>query len=104
MPAPLLRTIVLILLFIAGINPNPGPQCNPTPGLQQPHNGPHPRQQLNHPNDIRILQFNINGIRNKIDERTHYMTTRNITVAAIQETKLTSTAPDPTIPNLRLLP
>ena len=39
---------------------------------------------------MRILQFNCNGIRGKLDEITHYMKTKNCRVAALQETFLTA--------------
>lgn len=37
---------------------------------------------------LNILQFNCNGIRRKIDEILNYMETHDISIAAIQETKL----------------
>ena len=39
---------------------------------------------------MRILQFNCNGIRGKLDEITHYIKTKNCRVAALQETFLTA--------------
>ena len=39
---------------------------------------------------MRILHFNCNGIRGKLDEITHYMKTKNCHVAALQETFLTA--------------
>ena len=39
---------------------------------------------------MRILQFNCNGLRGKLDEITHYMKTKNCRVAALQETFLTA--------------
>lgn len=42
------------------------------------------------PAALRILQFNCDGINNKIDEIVKYMTDNDILLAAIQETKLSS--------------
>ncbi|KAI5753538.1 hypothetical protein M8J77_001119 [Diaphorina citri] len=50
------------------------------------HNTP-PQQSLTNAN-LKILQYNCNGLTNKIDEILHYMTQNNIQIGAIQETKL----------------
>lgn len=42
------------------------------------------------PAAIRIMQFNCNSIGNKIDEIFRYMENKDILLAAIQETKLTT--------------
>ena len=41
-----------------------------------------------HPDDLKILQQNCNGLRGKIDEILHYMNEKNVSIAALQETKL----------------
>lgn len=48
---------------------------------------------------MKVLQYNINGICNKLDELLHYVEKNNILIAAIQETKLTSKSKQPKTPN-----
>jgi len=43
-------------------------------------------------NNIKILQFNINGICGKLTELLHYLNFNNIMIAALQESKLTDAA------------
>ncbi len=46
-----------------------------------------------------ILQFNANGIGNKLPELSNFLLKNDIKIAAIQETKLNSRSADPSIPN-----
>ena len=50
-----------------------------------------------------MLQYNINGINNKIDELLHYMEKRKIHIAALQETKLTGKSKMKKTPNYTLI-
>ena len=53
--------------------------------------------------ELKILQYNINGISNKIDETLVYMEENNILIAAIQETKLTEKSKPLKTPNYTLV-
>ena len=81
-----------------------GPCCNSStnppaastpPPPPPPTNPPSPPPQQFQPQDeensdnLRLLQYNINGTASKLDELLHYLDKNNIKVAAIQETKLT---------------
>jgi hypothetical protein len=74
------------------INP---PAASTPPPPPPPTNPPSPPPQQFQPPDeensdnLRLLQYNINGIASKLDELLHYLDKNNIKVAAIQETKLT---------------
>ena len=74
----------------------PPPPPNPNP---LPHIPPNPPQQ----GKVLILQYNINGIQNKLDELLHYMEANDIKIAALQETKLTSKSKEPKTPNYTLI-
>ena len=64
--------------------PPPTPTTPPSPPPQQFQ----PPDEENSDN-LRLLQYNINGIASKLDELLHYLDKNNIKVAVIQETKLT---------------
>ena len=49
--------------------------------------------------DLKILQWNCNGIQNKISELTDFIYQNNIKVVVLQETKLTKNSKTPEIPN-----
>jgi len=49
--------------------------------------------------NLKILQLNINGIKNKITELRHFLNEEDIDVAVIQETKLHPSSKTPSIPN-----
>ena len=60
---------------------------------RRPSSPPAQRSQNNQQNqgsNLRVLQYNINGINNKIDELLDYMEKRKILIGVLQETKLTS--------------
>ena len=63
----------LLLLLRASIHPNPGP--------------------------ITIMQWNCNGLQNKIQELENFLPTSKIDIADIQETKLTSKSKAPKVPD-----
>ena len=69
---------------------------NPPSSSSPPSSPPHPStttipQQPPDSNNtnLNLLQINLNGIKGKISELLHLMSTNNIHIAAIQETKLT---------------
>ena len=49
------------------------------------------------------MQFNCNGIKNKQTELAKWLDDENILIAALQETKLTSSSPDISIPNFSMV-
>lgn len=61
----------------------PSPQTPPPPPPSPP---PSPHK----PAPIKILQFNCNGLRDKLQEILNFMEQHNIQIAALQETKLSS--------------
>jgi hypothetical protein len=61
------RKLTLLLLFICGIHPNPGP----APSVSSPL--------------PIILQLNCNGLKNSVAELDSFLNTKRISVAAIQE-------------------
>ena len=68
----------------------------PTPVQSLPHPSPNNRTNTRTHN-INILQLNIHGIRNKIEQLTHFMNTNNIHIALLQETRLRQTHKTPAI-------
>ena len=79
--------------------PPPGP---PPPPPNAPPPPPPPSLHVDEPEEgynLKVLQYNINGICNKLDELLHYVEKNNILIAAIQETKLTSKSKQPKTPN-----
>ena len=79
------RRLLLILLFIGGTHPNPDPSSNP----------PAP--------PIGILQWNCNGIRSSAAELASFLDSRQVKVACLQETKLSSAAKTPSFPNYAVI-
>ena len=59
--------------------------------------------QHNNTGSLKVLQYNINGINNKIDELLHYMENNKISIAALQETKLTDKSKLKKTPNYTLI-
>ena len=72
------RLLIIALLLIAGIHPNPGPRP-PRP----------PRQPSS------ILQFNCNGVRTSLVELRKFLKSNNIVIACLQESKLSPLSKDP---------
>ena len=70
MPALLLR---LLLQCAGDVNMNPGPGSTATPT-----------------NCLLLMQWNANGISGKINELLTFLHSKNVNIAAIQETKLTN--------------
>jgi hypothetical protein len=73
------RELIVLLLFISGLHPNPGPAI--PQGL-----------------DFKLLQFNTNGIRNSCAELATFLVNHDIKVACIQESKLSSKSKTPPFP------
>ena len=86
------RLLILLLLFVAGISPNPGPHRAPRPPRPNPS-----------PPIPRILQFNINGLNTSKQEFASYLIENNVKVACVQETKLRPNNPDPSFPGYAFL-
>ena len=78
MPALLFR---LLLQCAGDIEMNPGPVSTPTPT-----------------NCLRLIQWNANGISGKITELLTFLLSKNVNIAAIQETKLTNKTKPPKTP------
>ena len=83
-------------------------QTIPSPPL--PHHPHHPQADLQQTTDksqrdynLKILQFNCNGISGKITEIISWMTQNDIKIAAIQETKLHKNSKTPSTPNYTLI-
>ena len=76
-------------------SPPHSPPCSPSPPPQQPD--------IPDIGNLVILQFNINGISNKLDELLHYMEKKAVLIAAIQETKLNSKSKIKNTPNYTLV-
>ena len=85
--SPFLRLLILILLFIAGISPNPGPSRPSRPNCDFP----------------KILQFNIDGIQTSRHELNLFHHENDVRVACIQETKLRPHHRDPSFPGYAFL-
>ncbi|CAG2101114.1 unnamed protein product, partial [Medioppia subpectinata] len=77
-PDRLSRALTIRLNLSGDVHPNPGP--NPT-------------------SQCNILQLNINGIRNKLSELIDFISSHNIHIIALQESKLTARITTPKIPN-----
>ena len=75
MPALLLR---LLFQCAGDIEMKPGPVSSPTPT-----------------NCLRLMQWNANGISDKITEMLTFLHSNNVNIAAIQETKLTNMTKPP---------
>ena len=84
-------------------NPRPPPVNSPpsstTPPLQ---NNQHPPPNFDHYN-MKIMQWNCNGIGNKLHDLTQFVHENNIKIIALQETKLNAKSKPPTIPNFTLI-
>ncbi|XP_037826977.1 LOW QUALITY PROTEIN: uncharacterized protein LOC119614959, partial [Lucilia sericata] len=79
----------------------PPPQQHLTQQQHRPLQHPQPQQQIHsqpltpqiaahRPEVLTLMQFNCNGLLSKITEVTHFMQHHKVQIAAIQETKLTS--------------
>lgn len=80
------------------VQPPPHPAPPRHPGRQPQTSGDAP---ITIPS-LPILQWNANGIRLKASELHHFLVSKNIKVAAIQETKLITTSRSPVFPGFTL--
>ena len=86
------RRLILILLLVSGIHPNPGPS-DPTRRPRPPPSPPIPR----------VLQININGLNSSKRELAAFLHENNVKIACVQETKLRPNTADPCFPGYALL-
>ena len=82
------RLLILLLLFIGCVHPNPGP-----PPVRRPPPLP-PR---------RIVSWNCNGIQNSAAELNHFLSSQNVVIACIQESKLGTDSRQPKFPGFAVL-
>ena len=96
-----------------------GPCCSPIPSFHPSKNSPNPSSRSTPPPppppqppqpttniqqaDINILQLNLNGIGNKLEELKNFLKKHNIHIAALQETKLTTNSKEPEIEDYTLI-
>jgi hypothetical protein len=78
------RLLILLLLFVSGIYPNPGPP------RVDPNNNVDP--------NLNFLQFNVNGIQNSHAELSDFILNNSTKIACIQETKLSVCSKPPAFP------
>ena len=72
--------------------------CNSPPTLPKLQLPPIPTQAVNE-NSFTIMQFNANGIGNKLTELGEFLKRHNVKVVVIQESKLSSNSKTPSIQN-----
>jgi hypothetical protein len=88
------RGLILILLLVGGIHPNPGP-----PLVMN-----HPSHtSSSQPSSQTFLQWNCNGIRNSSTELNDFIRSHHIKIICLQETKLKASAKCPTFPDYTVL-
>ena len=80
-------------------------QPTTTTASQQPTYQQSKSKENNQPKnyDLKILQLNCNGIKNKYTELNLWLKENDIKIAAIQETKLTNKSKPPNFPNYTLI-
>ena len=84
------RLLVLLLLLISGINPNPGPTTSASR-----RSAPLP--------PVGILSWNCNGLKNSSKELASFLSSRQVKIACIQETKLNASSKSPSFPNYAIV-
>ena len=85
------RLLILLLLIISGIHPNPGP----TPASHQPSNPSLP--------PVGIVSWNCNGLKNSCAELSDFLSSRQVKIPGIQETKSSTRAKTPSFPNYAVI-
>ena len=77
------------------------------PNTSTPTTIPSPQQSNQQPDelkyDMKILQWNCNGIRNKLTELANFIDENNIKIVVLQETKLTANSSPPNIDGFTLV-
>ena len=82
-------------------DPLPNP---PSPPSSPPHTPPPQRTPLNNTDyNLKILQWNCNGIKSKIQELISFTDEHQIKIIVLQETKLTNKSTPPIIPNFTMV-
>ena len=96
-------SVILLLLLLLlekeshrDIRPTTRGHQTHTPAQQTPHPS-HNNRTNTRTHNIDILQLNIDSIRNKIEQLTHFMHTNNIHITLLQETKVRQTHNTPAI-------
>ena len=79
-------------------SPPPPPPPPPRPNPRPPPDPIHERSF-----DLKILQFNCNGLKGKLDQVIDMMEKNNLKIAALQETKFTNKSKIPDIPDYALV-
>ena len=79
--SPFSCLLILVLLLISGVHPNPGPR-RPPPSVANC-----------------ILCWNCDGIGNSTAELRHFLGRHNVLVACVQESKLTARSKSPSFPD-----
>ena len=82
-------------------NCDPGPPPPPPSPPPPPTNAAHtaPARSYN----LKIVQLNVNGLKNKLDELIHWLHKNDVKIAALQETKLHEKSKLPNIPQYNLV-
>jgi hypothetical protein len=78
------RNLILTLLLISGIHPNPGPPSSSLAPLP-------------------VLQLNINGLRNSVADLNSFLRDERISISALQETFLSDASVSPGFPGYTLV-
>jgi hypothetical protein len=77
--------LILLLLLISGVHPNPRPAQSTSSPLPM------------------ILQFNCNGLKNSVAEINDFLISKRISVAALQETFLSTSSANPSFSDFALI-
>ena len=78
--------------------PQPSPSSPPPPNYQTPKTN-----NIDQKYDIKILQWNCNGIKNKLTELHNFIIEHNIKIVVLQETKLTAKSTQPNMDGFTLI-
>ena len=85
-------TLLQLLLVIARVEQNPGSAKKTQLCWDKTITKSYNKKS---PNKLKIMQYNCNGISNKVYEIEHFMLSNDIKIAAIQETKFSKQNEDP---------
>ena len=103
------RKLILLLLQIGCVHPHPGPQASPcrqSPSQRAPppQHAPPPQRttpprRAPPPPPKQLLSWDCNGIRNSATELNEFLSSQNVLVACIQESKLNPNSRLPSLPD-----
>ena len=85
------------------IPPPTSPPPNNPPPPPPPLNPHNPPPNIEQKYDVKILQWNCNGIKNKLTELHHFVIENNIKIVVLQETKLTANSSPPSMDGFTLV-